>query len=128
VSLSSLTTSELEAMLWRRIAELDRLRTEIQRRRGTESIEGLISCLPNKKRAFLLALWNTPHKRMKLTDLAKIVWKETDDIKTQVQPETIRKFVQRLEASMEESKIPLFLDCVKRENGDVYGYKLTLKK
>ena len=128
MKLSDLSTPELEALLWRRIAELDKLRAEIQRRKGTESIEGQISRLPRKKRAFLLALWNAPHRRMKLTDLAGIVWKETDDPNTQVQPETIRKFVQRLEASMEERKIPLFIDCVKRENGDIYGYRLTLRK
>ena len=127
MKLSDLSTPELETLLWRRIAELDKLRTEIQRRKGTESIESQISRLPRKQRTFLLAIWNTPYKRMKLTDLTEIVWKETEDPRKQVKPETIRNFVWRLETAIENKGIPLFIDTIKRDNGNIYGYKIKKK-
>jgi DNA-binding response OmpR family regulator len=128
VKLSQLSTSALDALIDRHIAATNKLWAEKRRRQGVESIESQIACLPKKQRLFLLALWKAPNKRMTINALAKRVWNETDDPNTQVKPETIRKFIQRLETSIEEFKIPLFIDCVKLKNGDVYGYKLTLKK
>jgi hypothetical protein len=124
VKFYDLSTPELDALLWRRIAELNKLRTEIQRRKGMEDIESQIARFPKKQRAFLLALLKSPHKRMSLLDLTKIVWEETDDPNTQVKPETIRIFVWRLGNSLMEKGLPLFIDEIKRENGDVYGYKI----
>ena len=111
----------------RHSAAADKLWTEIQRRKGTWSIESYIACLSEKQRTFVLALWNAPNRRMSISDLASKVWNETEDPNKQVKPETIRNFVWRLENAIEANGLALFIDDIKRDNGDLYGYEIKEK-
>jgi len=126
VNLSSHSTAELKAKHTRLLTAACKVWAEIQRREGSESIEVMATSLPQKQRSFLLALWNTQHKRMSIIDLEKKVWGTKDH--ESVPQETVRNLVWRLGNSIEKLGIPVFIDEVKRENGDIWGYKVKRKK
>ena len=63
---------------------------------------------------------------MSIIDLEKKVWGTKDH--ESVPQETVRNLVWRLGNSIEKLGIPVFIDEVKRENGDIWGYKIKRKK
>jgi hypothetical protein len=126
MNLSSLSLQELKAKHGRHITAAYKVWAEIQRREGMENIENMVSCLPKKQQTFLLALWKTPQKRMSILDLEKKVWKTKDH--ESVPQGTMAHLVWRLGNSLVENSIPLFIEEIKRENGDIVGYQIKRQK
>jgi len=119
MSLNDLSLSELEAKQERLLNALFRVRAAIQRQRGTENIEQQVARLPKKQRAFVLALLEAPNKRLECMELEEKVWNCQGK-----SPEYFRAFVSRIETTFVDERLPLLIEAIKRENGDVLGYKL----
>jgi len=119
MNLNDLSLPELEAQQDRLLNRLCRIRAAIQRQKGTENIEQQITRLPKKQRAFVFALLEAPHKRLKLTDLEAKVWHGKEKTNNY-----FRTFVGRIEKTFAEERVPLFIDTIRRENGDVVGYMI----
>lgn len=119
MSLHDLSLSELEAKQERLLNALFRVRAAIQRQRGTENIEQQVARLPKKQRAFVLALLEAPNKRLECMELEEKVWNCQGK-----SPEYFRAFVSRIETTFVDERLPLLIEAIKRENGDVLGYKL----
>ena len=122
MNLNALSLPELEAQQEQLLNKLCRIRTAIQRKKGTENIEQQIARLPEKQRAFVVALWRSPTRSLELIDIERKVWG-----KEHVASETVRNLVWRVENTIEKNHIPLFIDTVKRKNGDVRGYTIRKK-
>ena len=119
MSLNDLSLPELEAKQERLLNALCRVRAAIQRQRGTENIEQQVARLPKKQRAFVLALLEAPNKRLECMELEEKVWNCQGK-----SPEYFRAFVSRIETTFVDERLPLLIEAIKRENGDVLGYKL----
>jgi DNA-binding response OmpR family regulator len=126
VKSSALSISELKALHGRHLAAAYKIWAEIQKREGTENIEGMISRLPKTQRSFLHALWKAPNKRLSISDLERKVWGKTEN--EFVPPTTIKHAAWRVGNSIEKYGIPLFIDEVKQKNGDIWGYAVKEKK
>jgi hypothetical protein len=122
MNLNALTLSELEDQQERLLNRLFRVRAAIQRQKGTESIPQQIARLPKRSRDFVSALWQAPGHRMKLIDLEEKVWHGKV-----IQSETVRRLAYDTDRRMENAGIPLYIDSIKRKNGDVMGYAVKMK-
>jgi hypothetical protein len=132
---SLLSSSEIDVEMERHIAAsirhidaskrhtiaTEELLAEVKKRKGTESIESKINRLTEMRRIFVKALLNSQEREMTTLDIEKIVWQTKED--EDVNPETRRKFVQRLEKAMAKLAIPLFIESLS-ENGEVYAYRI----
>ncbi|MDR0328882.1 MAG: hypothetical protein LBI05_11360 [Planctomycetaceae bacterium] len=119
MNLNALTLPELEAQQEQLLNRLFRVRTAIQRQKGTESIPQQIARLPKRQRAFVAALWEAPNKKLELMELEAKVWGGKEK-----SPDYFRAFVGRIEKTFEKERLPLFIDTFQRGNGDIVGYKL----
>jgi len=119
MNLHDLSLSELKTKHGRLLSAAYRVWGEIQKREGVESIEQQIACLTKKQRAFISALWYARGRKMKVIDIENKVWKGKH-----ITSENVRRFVWRMERNIEKHGISLFLDTIKRKNGDVMGYKI----
>jgi len=122
MNLNELSLPELEAMQEQLLNKLCRVRATIQHQKGTEGIEQQIARLPKKRRAFISTLLRAQGQTVQLTDIEKEVWGHEG-----VKAGTVRRLVYDLEQSMEIVGIPLVVDCRKRKNGDVFGYRVKRK-
>ena len=122
MNLNALTLPELEAVQGQLLDRLCRVRAAIQRKQGTESISQKITRLPKKQRAFVSALWEARGRTVELMDIEEKVWKGKP-----VNPETVRRLAYDAERRMEKEGIPLFIERIKRKNGDVMGYGIRKK-
>jgi hypothetical protein len=123
MNLNALTLPELEAQQEQLLNRLFRVRTAIQRRKGTDNIEQQIACLPAKQRDFVSALWAARGQTVELIDLEEQVWNGSE--KT---PHYFRTFVGRIEETFANNHIPLFIDSIKQKNGDLKGYRIKKVK
>jgi len=119
MNLNALSLPELEAKQERLLNQLCRVRVAIQRKQGTESLEQQIGRLPKKQRAFVSTLYKARGQMVLLLDIEKEVWGYEG-----VNPETVRRLVYDSEQRMETEGIRLIVDCCKRKNGDVMGYRI----
>ena len=119
MNLSELTHSELEAKQMRLLNALCRVRAEIQRREGTESVEQQVARLPKKQRAFVATLLDARGRTVTLMDIEKNVWNGRNKSE-----DYFRAFVGRIEKTFGQENIPLLIDISRRDNGDVVGYKI----
>ena len=120
MNLNALTLPELEAQQEQLLNRLCRVRAAIQRKKGTENISQQITRLPKKQRAFVSTLLEARGQTVTLVDIEKNVWNgraKSEDY--------FRAFVGRIEKTFGTEHLPLFIDCTRRKNGDVVGYRIS---
>jgi hypothetical protein len=122
MNLNNLPLSKLEALQEQLLNRLCRVRVAIQRQKGMAGIEQQIALLPKKQQAFISTLWKARGQLVLLMDIEMAVWGREG-----VNPETVRRLVYDSERRLETEGIPIIVDCRKRKNGDLIGYKIKKK-